>query len=82
MLRVEGTVAPPRADRRGPAQVQIVVVHRCPPDFDRDEMLNFFDDLDFIAAHESDSLSADFNNDGRIDFLGYIEFIASCELGR
>jgi trimeric autotransporter adhesin len=59
----------------------------CPPDFNADGSLNFFDYTDFVACFEgsacpnNDPLAADFNADGFVDFFDYSDFVAAFETG-
>ncbi len=49
----------------------------CPGDFNNDQLVDFFDYLDFVAAFSAGSQSADFNNDQVIDFFDYLDFVAA-----
>ncbi len=54
----------------------------CPPDFNRDEFLDFFDYDDFVLAFETGGgLEADFNRDGFVDFFDYDDFVLAFETG-
>ena len=53
----------------------------CPPDFNGDGFLDFFDYDDFVTAYESGAPGADFNRDGFQDFFDYDAFIAAFETG-
>ncbi len=47
----------------------------CYADFNEDEVLDFFDYLDFVSAFSSGSLLADFNSDQIVDFFDYLDFV-------
>jgi hypothetical protein len=45
-------------------------------DFNGDDVVDFFDYLDFVAAFAAQDPSSDFNADGVIDFFDYLDFVA------
>jgi hypothetical protein len=57
----------------------------CPPDFNGDGFLDFFDYDDFVNCFETgtcpDGRTADFNGDGFVDFFDYDEFVGAFEAG-
>ncbi len=53
----------------------------CPADFNGDEIVDFFDYLDFVDAFSSNAPNADFNGDGIIDFFDYLDFVDAFSLG-
>lgn len=53
----------------------------CPPDFNCDASVDFFDYLDFVAAFSANDPGADFNADTSIDFFDYLDFVASFSTG-
>jgi hypothetical protein len=53
----------------------------CPPDFNDDNTLNFFDVSAFIQAFNTGEPRADFNLDGQINFFDVSEFIAAFNAG-
>ncbi len=70
---------------RGAAYTHTFFVDRCPPDFNRDGFLDFFDLDDFVTCFESGACppgrSADINNDGFVDFFDFDEYVAAFEAG-
>lgn len=46
-----------------------------PVDFNCDDLVDFFDYLDFVSAFASGSGDADFNGDGTLDFFDYLDFV-------
>lgn len=46
-----------------------------PVDFNCDDVVDFFDYLDFVAVFSSGSGDADFNGDGTLDFFDYLDFV-------
>ncbi|MBU6413911.1 MAG: hypothetical protein KGS45_10575 [Planctomycetes bacterium] len=46
-------------------------------DFNADDVVDFFDYLDFVAAFAAEDPTSDFNADGVIDFFDYLDFVAS-----
>ncbi len=57
----------------------------CPPDFNGDGFLDFFDYDDYVNCYETGTCppgtDADFNGDGFVDFFDYDEFVSAYELG-
>ncbi len=53
----------------------------CPSDFNRDNVVDFFDYLDFVAAFSTGLPAADFNADSVIDFFDYLDFVAAFSAG-
>lgn len=53
----------------------------CPADFNHDDVVNFFDYLDFVSAFMSDLPSANFNRDALIDFFDYLDFVDQFSTG-
>jgi hypothetical protein len=56
----------------------------CPPDFNGDGVVDFFDYDDFVACFEgscTQGLDADFNRDGVVDFFDYDDFVLAYETG-
>ncbi len=47
----------------------------CSADFNNDDVVDFFDYLDFVSAFAAEDPSADFNDDGSIDFFDYLDFV-------
>lgn len=50
---------------------------RCAADFNNDQVVDFFDYLDFVAAFSAGGQNADFNNDQVVDFFDYLDFVAA-----
>ncbi len=68
------------------ALVTRIFVHAQPPsscsaDFNGDDILDFFDYLDFVAAFAAQEPVADFNNDIVIDFFDYLDFVQAFSTG-
>lgn len=61
----------------GTAQSNPAAITFCPPDFNCDAVVDFFDYLDFVAAFAANSGTSDFNNDFVIDFFDYLDFVAA-----
>ncbi|MBU6412006.1 MAG: hypothetical protein KGS45_00910 [Planctomycetes bacterium] len=53
----------------------------CPADFNRDQVVDFFDYLDFVDALATQHPAADYNLDGIIDFFDYLDFVADFSAG-
>lgn len=53
----------------------------CPPDYNGDAFVDFFDYLDFVEGFESGDPDADFNGDGFMDFFDYTDFVFGFENG-
>ena len=57
----------------------------CPPDFNADGFLDFFDYDDFVTAYElgdpAANPSPDFNADGFLDFFDYDAYVTAFEEG-
>ena len=63
-------------------QVDNISVSRlCPPDFNGDSTVDFFDYLDFVQAFSSNAVAADFNDDGVVDFFDYLDFVQAFASG-
>jgi hypothetical protein len=63
---------------------RISCANLCPPDFNNDGFLDFFDYADFVACFEgscSPGGSPDFNDDGFTDFFDYAAFVEAFEAG-
>lgn len=58
---------------------------RCPPDFNRDGFLDFFDYDAFVACYATGACpagrAADFNRDGFTDFFDYDQFVEAFDAG-
>ncbi len=59
----------------------VQVYEGCLSDFNRDEVVDFFDYLDFVAAFAEGGLTADFNSDDEVDFFDYLDFVGSLSSG-
>jgi hypothetical protein len=59
---------------------RILCIH-CPADFNGDNVVDFFDYLDFVAAFDAANPSADFNGDNVVDFFDYLDFAAAFDRG-
>jgi hypothetical protein len=58
------------------------LVNACPPDFNGDGFLDFFDYDAFVTSFETGTgPSADFNGDGFVDFFDYDAYVAAFEAG-
>jgi hypothetical protein len=59
--------------------------YNCPPDFNGDGFLDFFDYSDYVGCFETGNCiaghDADFNHDDFVDFFDYIDFVAAFESG-
>jgi hypothetical protein len=55
--------------------------NHCPPDFNQDGFVDFFDYDGFVGAFEAGTPDADFNADGFIDFFDYDAFVGAFETG-
>ena len=53
----------------------------CKADVNNDDVVDFFDYLDFVAAFSAGGASADFNRDGVVDFFDYLDFVAEFSSG-
>jgi hypothetical protein len=53
----------------------------CPPDFNGDDFLDFFDVIGFVEAFERGDPEADYNHDGSPDFMDYVDFMTAWEAG-
>ena len=53
----------------------------CPPDFNGDGFLDFFDFNDFVTAFEDGDPDADYNGDGFVDFFDFNDFVYGFEAG-
>jgi hypothetical protein len=64
---------------------KLTIIYTVPPvcaaDFNADNVLDFFDYLDFVAAFAAGSTSADFNSNGTVDFFDYLDFVAAFSAG-
>jgi hypothetical protein len=63
------------------ARPRLIVVYTCPSDYNHDNVVDFFDYLDFVADFSSSSSAADFNADTVIDFFDYLDFVAAFSTG-
>ena len=61
--------------------VQIRTAGNCPPDYNGDGFLDFFDYSDFVEGFESGDLDADYNGDGFLDFFDYSDYVFGFETG-
>ena len=59
----------------------LYAVRLCEADFNGDNFVDFFDDLDFITAFEAGTPDADFNGDGFLDFFDFDAFVRAFERG-
>jgi hypothetical protein len=71
MIRLRGRVSTSIQLRTG----------ECPPDFNGDGFVDFFDYLDFVEGFEAGDPDADFNGDGFLDFFDYTDFVYGFENG-
>ncbi len=53
----------------------------CPADFNGDNIVDFFDYLDFVEAFSTGLPTADFNADSVIDFFDYLDYVAAFSAG-
>ena len=53
----------------------------CPADFNQDDVVDFFDYLDFVQALSTNASDADFNADDAVNFFDYIDFVTAFETG-
>jgi hypothetical protein len=53
----------------------------CPPDFNGDGFLDFFDYDEYVEAFERGDPATDFNGDGFLDFFDYDGFVLAFETG-
>ncbi len=53
----------------------------CRADFNADDVLNFFDYLEFVDALISELPTSDFNSDRVIDFFDYLDFVDAFSIG-
>jgi hypothetical protein len=53
----------------------------CLADFNRDDTVDFFDYLDYVAAFDADDPAADINGDSTVDFFDYLDFAAAFDGG-
>lgn len=76
-IRIRGTAV--NLGRQGFAISAIGAISdaRCPADFNNDQVVDFFDYLDFVAAFSAGSQNADFNSDQVVDFFDYLDFVAA-----
>lgn len=69
-------IGDPLADTNGTnTGVVSIYSHTCPPDFDNNFDLDFFDISGFISAYNDQNPAADFNNDGEFNFFDASAFI-------
>lgn len=54
---------------------------QCPPDFNQDGFLDFFDFSDFVTAFENGDPRADYNKDGFVDFFDFSDYVDAFEAG-
>ncbi|XVJ58674.1 MAG: hypothetical protein HEQ23_04435 [Tepidisphaera sp.] len=62
----------------------VIAITPCPPDFNCDGFLDFFDYDAFVECFETEvcgANTADFNADGFVDFFDYDAFVAAFEAG-
>ena len=57
------------------------ILSLCPPDFNCDAFVDFFDYLDFARSFEDGDPAADVNADGFLDFFDYVAFVDDFEAG-
>ena len=55
--------------------VGVVGTPSCPADFNHDQVIDFFDYLDFVDAFSTGADNADYNHDQSIDFFDYLDFV-------
>jgi hypothetical protein len=55
---------------------QAILFVTCKGNFNSDEITDFFDYLDFVAAFSSEDPSADINGDNQVDFFDYLDFVS------
>ncbi len=65
----------------GPYLDAVSVMRACSADFNNDQVVDFFDYLDFVSAMSSQDPAADFNNDSIIDFFDYLDFVQAFSEG-
>ncbi len=53
----------------------------CRADFNHDDVVNFFDYLDFVSAFVAELPSANFNRDAVIDFFDYLDYVDAFSTG-
>lgn len=53
----------------------------CPADFNGDNVVDFFDYLDFVALWTIGDPAGDFNGDSSVDFFDYLDFVAAFDAG-
>ena len=53
----------------------------CIADFNGDNVVDFFDYLDFVDSFASNLPAADFNQDAIIDFFDYLDFVDAFSTG-
>jgi hypothetical protein len=63
------------------ARPRLIIAYTCPSDYNLDDVVDFFDYLDFVADFSSNSPAADFNADTVIDFFDYLDFVAAFSTG-
>lgn len=59
----------------GDAKLNIQWRASCPADWNGDNVVDFFDYLDFLDAFNSGTLAGDFNDDQVVDFFDYLDFV-------
>ena len=53
----------------------------CDADFNNDQVVDFFDYLDFVQSFAANSNDADFNHDQVVDFFDYLDFVQAFATG-
>jgi probable HAF family extracellular repeat protein len=65
----------------GVQQALLLTPVPCTADFNHDDIVDFFDYLDFVAALDAEDASADFNGDNTVDFFDYLDFVQAFDAG-
>lgn len=58
-----------------------VILTVCIADYNFDQVVDFFDYLDFVSDFAANRSRADFNDDGVIDFFDYLDFVQAFGAG-
>ena len=59
----------------GDGKLNIQWTADCPADWNDDDVVDFFDYLDFLTSFNSGTLAGDFNDDQVVDFFDYLDFV-------